>query len=204
MLSASCDKADKANQTTTQDNSSTTTQPDITQEADSQNESTSTPSEDESTPIPSEDESNGLFSDISDYEIEDAGTYFDERFQFSVDYPGAWETFINDNPDTDSEDGDPQGGIYIYINSNKGDSIYVYGQDGKIGLPIYGENSEEFSTNDGTIGRIKYMWSEGRITLYLVFDEKFNGVLLDTDEMTFDENKQQILGILKSIKINIE
>jgi hypothetical protein len=67
---------------------------------------------------------------------------------------------------------------------------------------VYGPGSEEFSTSDGVSGRFKYYKSDGRIHLNLVLDEEFNGAALDSDEDAFNDNKQQILGILKSIKLD--
>ncbi|HHV09827.1 MAG TPA: hypothetical protein GXX75_06070 [Clostridiales bacterium] len=159
------------------------------------------------SPAPTEKINNtasGLFSDIDNFEISNPKTYYDERFKFSVDYPEDWESYAGNSSETDTLDGDPQGGIDIYINSIKDDWIYVYGQDGHISIPSYGEGEEreEFTTNEGISGIIRFIRSDGKVKLNLVLEKEFNGVIIEAEEKNFDSNKQQILGILKSIQIN--
>lgn len=146
-----------------------------------------------------------LFSDISNFDIDNPKTYINQRFKFSVDYPESWKIQRDDSVYTGSPDGDPQSGVYIYINCNKDDTIYVYGQNGHIGMiGGYGMISENFKTSEGVTGDLIYSRSEGIITVYIVLEEGFHGVSIFADEKVFDENKQQILGVLKSIKINQE
>lgn len=96
-----------------------------------------------------------LLSGCGDFKIDNPKTYYDKRFEFSVDYPASWEILVNDDAETDSPDGDPQGGIYIYVDSNKNDWIYIYGQNSHIALPPEGLG-EKFLTAEGVSGYIYY------------------------------------------------
>jgi hypothetical protein len=74
---------------------------------------------DDSTPSPTitvdngnDNSEKGVFSDVSSYEIEQPKTFIDETRHFSVDYPEAWETHIDDGY-TGSPDGSPDSGLRI-------------------------------------------------------------------------------------------
>lgn len=135
------------------------------------------------------------FLDITNFEIDKPKTYYNERFNFSVDYPMAWEVMSDNNVDED-----PQNGIMIYIENDKNNWIYVYGQDGHIVIPPE-KLKEGFITNNGNSGTIMYSNSEEDINIYLVFDEEFYGATVNTNQEIFSKNNSKILGILKSIKL---
>ena len=145
-----------------------------------------------------------LFSNLSNFKINDPKTYYNERFNFSVDYPAAWKSQSDNCAETDTVDGDPQSGIHIYIESDKSNWIYVYGQNGHIGIPPQGLESEKFSTDQGVRGDIMYSWSKGNVTIYLVLSDGFYGASINTSGKAFVKNKQYILGILKSIKLDLK
>lgn len=159
---------------------------------------TSTSAGDEVKPEKSESK---LFEDISEYTMENPKTYSNDEFRLSVDYPAAWEVLIDGKSSPDLPEGDPQHGISIYVDSNKSDLIYVYHQLGHIGLLADGFTSENFTTADRVKGKILYQKSEGNINIYLVLGDGFNGAIIKMSETSFEKNKDQVLGILKSIKI---
>lgn len=142
-----------------------------------------------------------LFADISKYTIENPKAYSNDEFKLSVDYPAEWEVSIDGKSSPDLPDGDPQRGISIYVESNKNDLIYVYHQFGHIGLLTDGFTSENFTTTAGVKGKILYQKSQENIKIYLVLGDAFNGAIIKMSETSFQKNKGQILGILKSIKI---
>lgn len=145
-----------------------------------------------------------MFSNLSNCEIIDLKTYYNERFDFCVDYPSTWESLSDNVARSDTGDGDPQSGILIYIENDKSNWICVYGQNGHIGIPPQGLESEEFSTDQGVRGDIMYRRSEGNVTIYLVLSDGVYGASINTSEKAFEKNKQYILGILKSIRLDLK
>ncbi|MCT4685822.1 hypothetical protein [Vallitalea sp.] len=137
------------------------------------------------------------FLDITNFEIDNSRTYYNERFKFSVDYPITWEVISDNNVDDD-----PQNGIMIYIEDDKNNWIYVYGQDGHIVIPPE-KLKEVFNTSNGNSGTIMYDNLEEEVNIYLVFDEEFYGATVNTNQEIFSKNSSKILGVLKSIKFEI-
>jgi len=144
-----------------------------------------------------------LFSNIVDYTIENPKTYYNDEFKLSVDYPSAWKVYAEKIIEgNEQSEGNPQNGLFIYADSLKEESIYVYHQLGHIAIPPNGLTLQTFTTEEGVNGQILYDKSENDITLYLVLGAGFNGAIIQMSNTTFEKNLGQICGILKSIKIS--
>lgn len=139
------------------------------------------------------------FLEISDAKIDEPKTYHNKRFNFSVDYPEAWNTVSDDEEATESEDGDPQSGILIYVEDNKDDTIFIFGQNGHIGIPPHGK-SEKFLTNEGVSGTIMYSCTDDSLGIDVLLGDCYGATVYVKEEI-FSRNKKQILGILRSIRI---
>ena len=148
-----------------------------------------------------------LFGNVTNYTISNPKTYTDKHFNFSVDYPAEW-TAVEDkwNPPTSKSDGSPDNGINIYVDGNKNDWIYIKGQygpmNGYLDYPL-----EDFITKDMVKGKLSYKSIDGvyQINFVLIEDESgqgYHGALIQVSQACFTRNKAQILGILKSIRIN--
>lgn len=171
-----------------------------------QNETPNTPINAETSPSPQLVEKQGLFSGIDEYSIDTPETYYNKEHDFSVEYPAVWDVFVEDpTAETDLPNGDPQNGINIYVESNQDNWIYVYGQHSHIALPPPGLG-DGFTTTEGVFGYIKEdSYTDEVRMIYLVLGgDRDVGAIIHVNEKVFDENKGQILGILKSIKIHVE
>ena len=130
--------------------------------------------------------------------------YTDKRFNFSVEYPVKWtaklETFIEPNAE---HNGSPDGGIRIYVDGKQDESIYIYGQFGQIRTAIDGFHREEFTTNSGLKGLLYSDEINGKREIDLILGEGFHGAHLSIGSELFNQNKGQIMDVLKSMKIGV-
>lgn len=128
--------------------------------------------------------------------------YKDKRFNFSVEYPVKWtaimETFIEPTADHNSS---PDGGINIYVDGKQNEKIYVFGQVSHIRPAIDGFHREEFTTNSGLKGHLYSDEIDGKRHINLILGEGFHGVHLRISAECYNQNKEQIMVVLKSIKI---
>lgn len=144
------------------------------------------------------------------YILDNPKVYVDEKFRFSVQYPADWKTKIEETWEATAErEASPDGGINIYINGDENERIYVLGQHGHYYPVSKGENykEDEFTTLDGVKGTLyydspyDYERSKGRKTIYLVLGEGFHGAYLTISDEILKQYNDEILSILKSIKI---
>ncbi len=171
-----------------------------TQCTSSDNQTTSSSTQTKNT---TEEANLDLFSGVNDYAIVNLKTYYNDNFELSVDYPGDWDVYAEESKVSDeNSDGDPQNGIFLYADSIKDESIYVFHQMGHIVIPSEGYTTETFLTAEGVMGQILYEKSENEVTLYLVLGSGFNGVIIKMSDTAFEKYIGQIYGILKSIKIS--
>ncbi|QNU67674.1 hypothetical protein EHE19_004155 [Ruminiclostridium herbifermentans] len=160
------------------------------------------------------EEKSNLFGEISSSQIDNPETYYDDVFKFSVEYPSEWKTSKpNDEKDTATPDGNPERGISIsvdnkeFFNSEENvylNSIYVYHAVGHIDFSHFENNvtKELFTTTDKINGELSYTERNGYFYIYLTLgDGAFYGAQIRISVDLFEKNKDQVYGILKSIKI---
>jgi hypothetical protein len=147
-----------------------------------------------------------LFSGVDSSSLDNAKIYTDGHFNFSVGYPADWKVDIEKYCEaTTSEEGSPDGGIDIYVEGSKSDTIRIFGQYGTVGTGIIdftwtADTTENFVTSDGLVGHIYYNDDSGIKQAVLLLDDQ-HAVQLKVSDATFNRDKQQIYAILKSIKI---
>ena len=158
-----------------------------------------------------------LFGDISDYQIENPETYYDDVFKFSVEYPSAWKIPIPDKEiNTVTPDGDPEKGVFISVDNKRFfkpeeneyfNNIYVYHAVGNIQFYNFEDRineltEEDFTTSENISGKIAYVKRKGYLYIYLILGEgAFYGARMIISDDLFDKYKDQVYGILKSIKV---
>lgn len=122
-------------------------------------------------------------------------TYIDEKYGFSVDYPQVWDY------KTVKDSNVPDGGIIIFLAGNQEEKIYVFGQNGHINLPVQGFTQSSFSTKSGLGGTLYSKENNEKQEIYLILEDGFHGVYIDVGTDCYNNNKEQIIDILKSIKV---
>jgi hypothetical protein len=148
----------------------------------------------------------GLFSGVDSSTLDNPQNYSDPHFNFTVNYPVDWKVSVEKyQKSTSSQEGSPDGGIDIYVEGNKNDTIRIFGQYGTIDTGIidfsYSTNSQEnFVTTSGLVGKLYYNASNQSKQAVVLFDAH-HAVQLKITDATFTRDKQQIFAILKSIKI---
>lgn len=145
-----------------------------------------------------------VFSDKASLEKSDKVTkiYKDKRFDFSVEYPVEWtaimETFIEP---TAEHNASPDSGINIYVDGKQIEKIYVFGQVSHIRPTIDGFHREEFTTNSGLKGHLYSDEIDGKRHIDLILGEGYHGAHIRISPECFNQNKEQIMEVLKSVKI---
>lgn len=155
-----------------------------------------------------------LFGDISDFQIDNPETYYDDDYKFSVEYPSAWKVAKSKQEiDTVTPDGSPEQGISISVDNEElfkpeenryFNSIYVYHFVSHIDVSDFEDKltKEVFTTTQKVKGELSYVKREGYLHIYLTLGEgAFYGTQIRISEALFEKNKEQVYGILKSIKI---
>lgn len=129
-------------------------------------------------------------------------TYKNENFGFSVEYPANWKTKEEETWESNEEyEGSPDGGINIYVGNDESEKIYIFGQCGHISLGNSETKRNKFVANNGVEGTLVIEEINDRYEIYLILGEGFHGAILDLSKQCFDENKELIINILKSINI---
>ncbi len=148
-----------------------------------------------------------LFKGITEYKLEDPKSYKNKEFDFSVDYPSTFEVALADAPSS-HPDGSIDSGIIIYVGNNESnvadenDHIYVYHNLAGIGIRQDYTEEEIFKTDEGVEGKIYYLIYEGHLDICLTLGEDtYYGANINMSEASFEKYKEQIYGVLKSIKI---
>ena len=90
--------------------------------------------------------------------------------------------------------------LYLSM-ANKDETIYVFGQFGHINLDSAGYQREEFTTDYGLKGSLLSKEIEGKMQAYLILNDGFLGAHLSISAECFNQNKKQIMAVLRSIKI---
>ncbi|TGE37060.1 hypothetical protein E4K67_18460 [Desulfosporosinus fructosivorans] len=145
-----------------------------------------------------------VFSDKASIEKSDGVTkiYQDKRFDFSVEYPVEWtaimETYIEP---TAEHNASPDSGINIYVDGKQVERIYVFGQVSHIRPTIDGFHREEFTTNSGLKGHLYSDEIDGKRHIDLILGEGYHGANVRISPECFNQNKERIMEVLKSIKI---
>jgi len=127
--------------------------------------------------------------------------FINNQFKFSVEYPVKWKVkeeqylvaTIDHNPS-------PDGGINIFVESKPDEKIYVFGQVSQVRFGEPGFQVESFVTNSGMKGTIFSNEVDGNKVIYLTFNDVFIGASMHISIECFNQNKEQIMNILKSIK----
>ncbi|WP_054698121.1 hypothetical protein [Syntrophomonas palmitatica] len=123
-------------------------------------------------------------------------TYQDNRYHFQVSYPGKWPSKVDDNSLSD-----PLHGIYIYIDGNKDDFIYVYGSVSELGIPDNGMIKSELVTDDGVKGVLYSRTLDGRSDQHFVINERYCAHI-QTTKVVNKKYHEVIVEILKSLKFS--
>lgn len=127
--------------------------------------------------------------------------YANKQFKFSVEFPSKWSYKISDTwKSTPKQEANPDGGITINIESNKGQYIYVYGQYSQLD-PFIGVNykKENFKTSSGLTGILYKKITSNKIEMYLIFDDEFHSAHAAINTTYYKKHSNQVLSILKSI-----
>lgn len=123
------------------------------------------------------------------YELQ---TYYDTLFKFTVDYP-------KDMLSEKSEPGGPQSGIYIYIDNDKKNGLYVFGCAGSVDYSYENGKWAQIKTNQGTVFSVSHRINGNKRDMFFSVDQ-FHGAVLSCDIEVFEVNKGKIYAIIKSIK----
>ena len=133
--------------------------------------------------------------------------YTDKRFEFSVAFPKEWNYEIESAWEASEDvEASPDGGIQIFVKNNPEDSIRVFGQVGKMGLPLNTYERKDFETSDGRSGNLYTEESNGRKDIWLLLEGDFKGpavvigASVKVSNECYDETREQIIEILKSIQ----
>jgi hypothetical protein len=128
--------------------------------------------------------------------------YTNSKYKFSVTFPKSWgHEFEKTWEATSQQEASPDGGIRIYIEGNKEEMIYVYGQNGHIGVFQEASKREEFFTDSNIKGELSSVSTDGKQDIHLVLGDGFNGAHVYVSEECFNSNKDEIFNLLKSIEL---
>lgn len=129
-------------------------------------------------------------------------TYSNKNINFSVEFPNSWDSKISDRlGSTPSQDASPDGGIEIYVEGNKEDLIYVYGQIGHVSFPNTNCDSTKFVTSNGNKEILYTERVSDRKDMHLIFDEGFHAVHIYVSSSCFKKNEKKIMALLTSINL---
>ncbi len=134
---------------------------------------------------------------------ENYSRYTDGIFNFTVVYPATWGSeCLAYYEATETRNASPDSGIYIYVNGNKEDYMYVYGQHGTIG--VLNENmfkKQHFKNSYDKCGTLYIGEIDGKTNGQLLMDDnKHISVIFSMNSKVFQENNQEIMYILHSIE----
>ncbi|WP_151734930.1 hypothetical protein [Paenibacillus tengchongensis] len=142
-------------------------------------------------------------------------THDNSRFNFSVDFPDAWEYTLDGMENYKPEDTGlpeelPQAGVEIIFDNDPEQRIFVYGQNGTITWDAR-ENTvvEEIVTGSGLKGKSYTDLSDNNLDIYFVFDDnnfpgyrsRSVGGIIRMNKDVYDRNKDDIELMMKSIRI---
>jgi hypothetical protein len=128
--------------------------------------------------------------------------YINNKFKFSVAYPKKWTAHEDVyNAGTNEQNASPDGGLNIFVKGKQDEIIYVYGQVGHIVIPEPDFQRDDFTTNSGLKGTLSSKEIDGKKVIYLILDEGFIGAYLNIKTEHFDQNKNEIISILRSINL---
>lgn len=142
-------------------------------------------------------------------------THDNPRFNFSVDFPKAWEYQIDGTENYEAtvlREANPNAGILIYVMNDPDEKIYVFGQLGTLARSAYTNTVvEDFITLSGLIGRKYTEEVQDKILINYVFDhnqlsdEGYNtralGGSIQMRKDVYDRNKDDIELIFQSIRV---
>jgi len=134
---------------------------------------------------------------------ENYSRYTDGVFNFTVAYPVTWASECLEYYEAnETSNASPDSGIYIYINGNKEDYMYVYGQHGTIGLLNESMfEKQNFKNNNEKCGTLYIREIDGKTNGQLLMDDnKHISVIFNMHSKVFQENNQEIMYILHSIE----
>ncbi len=149
-----------------------------------------------------------LFSDVSDYTIDDPVTYVSDDAHFTVQYPKDWDIEpVPYVPATEGDDGSLMWGVKIYIDGSENSNEFIFVYEGQGPASNYVKYPrQDFITSNMTRGKLSYEIvnvADGEYDIAICFNDYFlNGVLARISEAHFTAYKSQILGVLKSIEIS--
>lgn len=128
-------------------------------------------------------------------------SYHNERFGFSVKYPGAWETY--EEPFVENTE-QPDQGFYIYIENNEDNYITVFGQVSGIAIFDPSMTISDYITNQGVKGKSGLLIYDNTVNQYIVLDETLQrwGVHVRADQATFNKYQKLIEEICKCVEID--
>lgn len=128
--------------------------------------------------------------------------YKNKTYNFTVEYPKQWKVLESGQYDGNEEhEASPDGGILIYAENDETEQIYVFGQSGKISAETPNCEKKDFVTDNGVKGILFITETDDRYMIHLVLDEGFHGAALNLSKDCYNRNKDQIIRILKSIRI---
>ena len=127
-------------------------------------------------------------------------TYTDGIFGFSVAFPSTWASETSAyRYGSEKENASPDSGIYIYIDGNKENYIYIYGTYGKQTDKFVLESGYKKTDIDESL--VIYTKETQNITEAQVFlkDNAHISANIKMDKETYKSNKTEIFKLLKSI-----
>ncbi len=127
---------------------------------------------------------------------------YTDHLKFSVDFPEDWTSMVEETWEATSErEASPDGGINIYIDGNVENKIYVYWQNGHISYPQGSDEKDIFTTDDGLNGELYEQAEDKRVKVQVIYGEGFHGAHVDVSEACYKHYKNEILEVIKSMKI---
>ena len=129
--------------------------------------------------------------------------YTDGIFGFSVTFPTTWSSTTSKYREaTEQENSSPDSDIYIFIDGKEENMIRIYGQHGQIAI-LDKETYEatEFHTDSGLQGILYQKTMDSKKDCHLLFSEnKHLAASIRMGCTVFNENKEKILDVLRSIQ----
>ncbi|WP_438433880.1 hypothetical protein [Gorillibacterium sp. sgz500922] len=140
-------------------------------------------------------------------------SYTDNKFGFQLTYPQSWPSDVHEwKEPTATQEASPDSGIILYVDGNREDNLYIFGQLGTLSVPVVDQQeTEPFKTDSGLTGTLSTSTQNGRVEQTLILDGaalteqayagRSLGAHISVGEKAFKQHKDELLSVLASISI---